>query len=50
MNPALIGEVFSHCYQDFASASIQFHPISTVLPFKKKLCDTVILLSISDAS
>lgn len=39
MNPALIGKVFiiSHCYQDFASASIQFHPISTVPAFKKKI-------------
>lgn len=45
MNPVLKEKVLiaSHCYQDFASASIQFHPVSTVVAFKTILCDTVIL-------
>lgn len=53
MNPTVVGKVFivSHCYQDFASACVEFHPIFTLPALKKKKgCDTVIFLSISDAS
>lgn len=50
MNPVLKEKVLivSHCYQDFASASIQFHHISTVVAFKTILFDTLVL-SVSDA-
>lgn len=41
--------IVSHWYQDFTSASIQFHHISTVVAFKTTLCDTVVL-SITDVS